>query len=101
MSDSDLPGTGVDPTKVINRTKRLKAAWRNSGTKLSLKAWASNELDAGNQPNAGHVEQWFDNKSYSRTAEARKEHRSRVRTGRALASKDRPSGGKRGKGKGK
>ena len=98
MSDSDLPGTGVDPTKNINPTKRLKAAWRKSGTKLSLKAWAGD----ASKPYDEYALQWADNKSPSRTAQARKDRKSRVRTAQIASRSNRPaSSGKKGKGKGK
>ncbi len=99
MSDSDLPGTGVDPTKVINPTTRFKKAWRQSGAKLSLKAWAREQwsVDADNKDD---INIWLYRKSAAYTAEARKERKARVRVAQAASRANRPAGGtKKGKGK--
>jgi len=96
MSDSDLPGTGVNPNKVINPTKRMKAAWRASGTKLSLKAWA-HELHGSEDSHWKSANDWLYRKSAAYIAEARKARKSRVRAAQTIARANKPAGGKKGK----
>jgi hypothetical protein len=61
MSESDKPGTGSHITTVSSK-KRLKAEWRKSGGRKSLKAWArSLTLDDGLEL-AEHAENWLANK---------------------------------------
>ena len=94
MSDSDQSGAGVDPTKVINPTNRLKKEWRTSGIVLSLKAFAR-QLDSV------IAKEWLYRKSTTYTAEARKERKARVRHSQAVSRANKPaSGTKKGKGKG-
>lgn len=61
MSESDKPGTGAHITTVSSK-KRLKAEWRNSGGRKSLKAWARSLNMDDNLDLAAHAETWLNNK---------------------------------------
>ena len=83
-SDAPTPGAGVDPVKVCVPTKRLKNAHRKAlkaGHRVSLKDFVRS-IEDGELAEFGIA--WLDNKKPSATAEARKAHRDRVSTLRAM-----------------
>lgn len=101
---NDVPGAGVDPTKVISAKKRLKKSWRlnpmlASGKPGSFKAWVRERAKDGD----AHAKVWLFRKSAAFTAEARKERKAKVRAAQAATRVAKPPAekGKKGKGKGK
>lgn|SRR3972149_928257 len=93
MSDSNLPGTGVNPKKVINPAKRLKKLYRSQKLKLSFKAWVRG-LAAEND---AYAQTFLYHKSSAYTAEIRKARKIKVQTNKNTRMPKQSSGKKKSK----
>jgi len=83
-------GAGVDPKRIINKTKRLKRAYRlycirtTESKRLSMKAWAR-----GSDVDSEYAGEWLMHKSKAFTKDAMVERRKRAFNLKVLAkSKD-------------
>lgn len=92
MSETNVPGAGVNPQRVVKPSKRLKALHRAMETCQSFKSFVRQASEGDDEQLAEYAKVYTSNKSAVFTAEARKTRKAKVRA--AQAATKRPKGEK-------